>query len=73
MTLPRTPTDPAERREAFCQEYVRNGGALFNAAVHAGYPRASAAVRANELRFFADWAAKKWPLRGSLQLAAGGL
>jgi len=25
------------------------------------------------LRFFADWAAKKWPLRGSLQLAAGGL
>ena len=27
----------------------------------------------NQLRFFADWAAKKWPLRGSLQLAAGGL
>jgi hypothetical protein len=49
MTLPKTPTDPAERREAFCQEYVRNGGMLFNAAVHAGYPRASAAVRANEL------------------------
>jgi hypothetical protein len=25
------------------------------------------------LRFFADWAAKKWPLRGSLRLGAGGL
>jgi predicted dithiol-disulfide oxidoreductase (DUF899 family) len=26
-----------------------------------------------ELRFFADWAAKKWPLRGSLKGPAGDL
>jgi len=25
------------------------------------------------LRFFADWAAKKWPLRGSLKLGVGCL
>ena len=25
------------------------------------------------LRFFADWAAKKWPLRGSLKGPAGDL
>jgi hypothetical protein len=40
---------PEQRREAFCRAYVQNGGRLQQSAVSAGYPAASASVRANEL------------------------
>jgi hypothetical protein len=40
---------PEERHEAFAREYVKSGGKLYASAVSAGFPVASAAVRANEL------------------------
>jgi hypothetical protein len=40
---------PEERHECFAREYVKSGGKLYASAVSAGYPVASAAVRANEL------------------------
>lgn len=38
-----------ERREDFCRCYIRTGGKLHQSAIAAGYPSASASVRANEL------------------------
>jgi hypothetical protein len=44
---------------------------------HAGaaiWRRVTVAIeQLTDLRFFADWAAKKWPLRGSLKGPAGDL
>jgi hypothetical protein len=39
----------------------------------AGWRWEGAAVSNNDLRFFANRAAKKWPLRGSLKQPAGSL
>ena len=39
----------------------------------AGIRREYSSYCGNYLRFFADWAAKKWPLRGSLKLGVGCL
>jgi hypothetical protein len=40
---------PEERRDLFAREYVASGGKLYASAVSAGFPAASASVRANEL------------------------
>jgi hypothetical protein len=47
--MAQTERSPEERREAFCREYIANGGKIYHAAVHAGFPAASASVRGNEL------------------------
>jgi hypothetical protein len=48
--------------------YIDDGGHVHELYIHPGAFWAD-----NDLRFFADWAAKKWPLRGSLKGPAGDL
>ena len=53
MIIDRKSTDAAERRERFCQAFIRLRGAK-NAAIAAGYPERSAHVRGSELLHRAD-------------------
>src|SRR5438309_3006049 len=53
---------PTRRRERQMKQFKSAGHAQRFLSAH---------DQINNLRFFADWAAKKWPLRGSLRRPAG--
>src|SRR5437899_3362218 len=53
---------PTRRRERQMKRFKSAGHAQRFLSAH---------NQINNLRFFADWAAKKWPLRGSLRRPAG--
>jgi len=72
--------EPKSEKDKLAIEFLRNDPqarvAFIDkiAAPHRSPTRCSnAACSRNILRFFADWAAKKWPLRGSLKLGVGCL